>query len=475
MQPIPSPRGPKKRSGRVWKLITGLVLIMAVGLLIIVWRIEAIALNQVNRLLATHLIQGGQLQAIDIQLVAGRIELAGLTINPPTGHGTRPLLSMGQFVLDVEPWSLLNDTIIVEELLLNGMALSLVRDQKGTMGLNKLVVDRPATTTQSTETGDAQPPAPGSPDHGKPLPAIQVDRFLVDEGSLNYRDLALAKEPLVFPLNDIRLQIDRLRLLTDDGTSDPASLSLSAILKQPAKLPPAQLGVVARMSPLGDGVPAVNAQARMVGLKLDTLGSLLPPATRTALGASGLDSGIALALNDDRISLSAQALTDRNIRYDTIQVKGPLNAPQIQIAPVMSGVFRVTGGVLNIGKSSLATGVSLFEGSVETAKAAGSGALKVTKQFVKGLFDTGAGVATLDKQKIGEGLAGSTSGTIDMSMDSVKEAGSAAGGGLGQSVSDLTGSAALQAWEKSIPDRYQAYMEQARAALEKMPYPPVTK
>ena len=208
---------------------------------------------------------------------------------------------------------------------------------------------------------------------------------------------------------------------------------------------------------------------------LDTLGSLVPPATRTTLGGSGLDSGAALALNDSRISLSAQALTDRNIRYDTIQVQGPLNAPQIQIAPVMSGVFRVTDGVLNIGRSSLASGVSLVEGGVDTAKAAGTGALKVTKQFFKGLFDTGAGVATLDKERVGKGLTGSTKGTIDMSRDSVKGAGSAAGGGLDKSVSDLTGKAAVQAWDKGIPDRYQAYMEDARTALEKMPYPPVTE
>jgi phosphatidylserine/phosphatidylglycerophosphate/cardiolipin synthase-like enzyme len=50
----------------------------------------------------------------------------------------------------------------------------------------------------------------------------------------------------------------------------------------------------------------------------------------------------------------------------------------------------------------------------------------------------------------------------------------AAGSGLDQSVSDLTGEAALKAWEKSIPTRYQTAMRQAQDALAKMPYPPVT-
>jgi hypothetical protein len=472
----PVTRGPKKRFGWIWKLIIGLVLILVVGLTIILQRMETIALNQINRLLTTHLVQGGQLAAIDMQLVSGRIQLAGLTVNPPTGHGTQPLLSLDRFVLDVDPWSLMDDTIVVEELQLNTMALSLVRNKDGNLGLDQLVAHRSATQTESTDTGDDQTTASGPTDQKKKLPVIQINRILVDDGSLVYRDLALAKEPLVFPLNAIRLQIDGLRLLADDGARDPAALSLSFKLKQPAKLPMAHFGAVARMGPIPvGGLPAVNAQARMAGLKLDTLGSLLPSATRTALGGTGLDSGVALALNDGRISLSAQALTDRNIRYDTIQVQGPLNAPRIQIAPVMSGILRVTDGVLNIGRSSLATGVSLVEGGVDTAKAAGSGVMKATKQFFKGLVDTGAGLATLDKEKVGKGLAGSTKGTIDMSMDSMKGAKNAARDGLDRSASDLTGNAAVQAWDQGIPDRHQVYMQRARTALEKMPYPPTTE
>ncbi len=73
-----------------------------------------------------------------------------------------------------------------------------------------------------------------------------------------------------------------------------------------------------------------------------------------------------------------------------------------------------------------------------------------------------------------KGLVGSTVGTIDLSLDSAKGAGSAAGGGLDKSVSDLTGSAAVKAWDKGIPTRYQTAMQRAQKALEIMPYPPVT-
>jgi hypothetical protein len=119
---------------------------------------------------------------------------------------------------------------------------------------------------------------------------------------------------------------------------------------------------------------------------------------------------MALALNDGRISLDALALTDRNVRYDTIHVRGPLNAPKIEIAPVLTGVFRVKDGVLNIGKSGLGAGISIAEGGVNVAKEMGTGALNVGKKLLGGLFDTGKGLATMDAKQVEKGLVGSTVG-----------------------------------------------------------------
>jgi hypothetical protein len=169
------------------------------------------------------------------------------------------------------------------------------------------------------------------------------------------------------------------------------------------------------------------------------------------------------------------AVTDRNVRYDTIRVRGPLNAPTVEIAPVLSGVFRVTDGVLNLGKSGLGAGISIAEGGVNVAKEMGTGALNVGKKLLGGLFDTGKGLATLDAKQVGKGLAGSTVGTIDLSLGALGGAGGAAAGGVDKSVSDLTGSAAVQAWDKGIPKRYETAMQEAEKALAKMPYPPVTQ
>ncbi len=610
----------RKPRGWRWKIPLGLLVLLFVGLFLAILNINSIAHTQINQALKRFFSEGGTLDAIDIQLKAGRIELAGLTINPPQGYGIDPLLSLNTLELDVDITSLFSGEIVVEKLHLKGVSVIVARDKQGQLSPVKLVkpvaetsepepIDKgdeqtlrsiPAIRVNSIRLDDVsvrlidqlaeeqwsaglrlnlavddlqirdllnrdilvgkvnlalsaikvdQPPGFGpeklaslerlavttdgldlaspelvikqvlvqglasavtvhrdgssnlqklkkmlrgtakekGPNKAQPedetdisttengLPAVRIEQIQMESASLHYRDEALTAEALVFPMENLKLNVAQLRLFDNNAAADPAAISVSFQLKQPGKLPTAYFGTVAAMGPVNRGIPPTNAQVRLIGLKLDTLGSLIPPATRTAVGADGLDTGLALALNNGRISLNALALTDRNIRYDTIKVQGSLDAPVVKIAPIFAGVFRVTDGLLSIGKRGLGTGVSLAEGGFDVAKEVGSGTLKIGKKLVTGLFDTGTGLVTLDQKQVKKGLAGSTRDTIDLSMDSVKGAGMAAGVGLGTSVSDLTGDAALQAWDKGIPSRYQTAMQRAQKALAKMPYPPVTK
>lgn len=72
---------------------------------------------------------------------------------------------------------------------------------------------------------------------------------------------------------------------------------------QPGNLPIAYFGSVTRIGPVGTGMPLVNSQARLTGFKLDTLGSLIPSASRAAAGATGFDADLVLAL--DTVSISS--------------------------------------------------------------------------------------------------------------------------------------------------------------------------
>ena len=109
----------KKRRGWWWKIPVGLLLLLFVGLVIAVLNINSIAHGQINQAMKRFLAEGGTLDAIDIQLKQGRIELAGLTINPPQGYGTDALLALNALELDIDPTSLFSDEIVVEQLVLN--------------------------------------------------------------------------------------------------------------------------------------------------------------------------------------------------------------------------------------------------------------------------------------------------------------------------------------------------------------------
>ena len=460
-----------KSSGWRWKLPLAVFVLMAAVLAGAMLFLDDMALDQINSALTRHLTAGGRLEAIDIDLVAGRVELSGMTISAPEGHGTTPLLALPTLILDIDPMSLTCAELVVEELVLKGPQISLQRDVNGQTGLDRLIKsDETTLANRPVVKPEESIAASGEKDQK----VLLVKTIRLEDGAIAYQDSALTGKPMEFLLQEIVVQVSQLRLFDDNHTADPASIAATGQLKQLDELPAAHYGVVAHVGPVGQGIPAINAQSRMIGLKLDTLGALLPPATRTALGGDGLDAGMALALNQGRIRIDAQAVTDRNVRYDTIQVRGPVDAPVVALAPVMTGVFRVKDGVLNIGKQGFGAGIHIAESGVDAALKAGSGVLQAGKKFLGGVFDSGKGLLTLDHKKVKSGLVDATAGTIGDSLYAVEGTGDIAGLGLDRSLSRLTGKAAVQQWEQDIAQRFQTAMQGARKALSNMAYPPVT-
>jgi hypothetical protein len=284
------------------------------------------------------------------------------------------------------------------------------------------------------------------------------------------------EEHLVVDLDEIEIDIRGMRFYSNGKDVKPASVSMSFELAQPGELPTAYFGTLASVGPVGDGVPMINTQTRLVGLKLDTLGSFVPKATRTALGASGLDGALAMAVDGQNIDLRAFVLTDRGVEYRGLRVTGPLDAPVVKTGPIMAGALgRISDGMVNLGMGGLKTGVNVAEGGVEVVKELGTGAVDLGVNLGKSLFSATAGIVTLDKEKVKEGASGTTQGTVDITKDSVKGSGKAAGDSMKKSTSDLSGEDRVKAWEQDIPARYEASMEHARTVLADMPYPPVTE
>ncbi|BBO78546.1 hypothetical protein DSCW_59630 [Desulfosarcina widdelii] len=445
------------------------MLLILIALAGVILAIESIALDQINRALKRHLTEGGRLEAIDIRLATGRIAFSGVTVQSPKGDSGKPLLVLDNMVLDVDLATVFDDLIVIDELILKGMTIDLMRDAQGKTGLDNLLRSDDSSTAQNKA---------GTPKAAKPVaektirPSILIKKIRVADGVVNYQDIALTGKPMRFPLKDIAVSVGRLRLFDGDTAAETANIVISGQLQQPGQLPDAHFGILAQMAPISQNMPMMNVQTRLIGLKLNTLGVLLPPATRTTLGGDGLDSAMAMALNAGRIHLDAQVLTDRNVHYDTIHIRGPLDKPVVKIAPVAAGVFRVSGGVLNVGRRGLGTGIHIAESGVDVAKEIGEGALKAGKNLLTGLLDAGKGLLAMDDKQVKAGLVDSTAGTIGDTMKTVETAGRDAGLGLNGSVSRLTGKNNVQNWDQGIGQRFRKAMQQAREALDAMPYPP---
>lgn len=418
-------------------------------------------------------LEVGDLTQRAIKLASFALDLREVTVDQPPGFDVKKLARLKRLAVTSGKLDLASSKIALKEVLIEGLTGSVKVRADGVSNLQKL---NGVMRSKVDVTGEVKTQAEietGMPAPIRVLPAVVFDQIRMEGGRLNYRHEALNEEALVFPLNNIQMVVTHLRLFGDNAAVDPASVTLSFGLGQPEELPTAYFGSVAAMGSLSSGIPLMNAHLRLIGLKLDTLGSLISPATRTALGADGFDAGLAVALNTDTINLHASVLSDKNIQYDALQMQGPLNSPTVITEPILAGAFRhVSKNVLNVGKSGLNAGVGVVGDGAHMVGGVGADALEIGKKLVGNLFKTGAGVARRDQQGMREGLAGSIKDTVGLTLGSAQDTGAAAHGGLKKSFSRLSGNDRLQTWNQGIPVRFQAAMQQAKDALAKMPYPP---
>jgi hypothetical protein len=407
----------------------------------------------------------------------GRLTLAvhDVAIDQPKGFGTAPLLQMDRFTVAASKVDLGSSILPIDRLSVEKLSASVERNGEGVTNLQQL---KAALLGKPKAESDA--PAPSNPGKGgqepaKGPPSIRFEKIQVSDGSFTYHDRTISKEGLALPLRRMSLTATHLNLFDKNGAAEPASVTASFQLDQPGQLPTAYFGAEAVVGPI-ETAPPVNAQVRLVGFKLDTLGSLVPPATRTAIGATGFDASAAMAMDSSAIDLFAAIQTDHNVEYEALRVHGPLEKPKILLADILSGAFdRISDGLINLGGDALGAGVSIAKGGVSVLGDVGKGGWMLGKNLAVSTFGVAKGLVTLDSGEVGKGLQGATKESLAITAGSLKEAGTDAGHSLGDSVSDLTGDDRVRAWDSQIPARYEAVMEQAREFLSKMPYPPAVE
>ena len=419
----------------------------------------------------------GDLARREIEAGAFRLQLHGTEVDPPPGSELDKLARLEDLTLATKAVDLASPEIVVDQLHMAGLNASIQIDAKGVSNLQKLKAGLLGGSRSASDGSSPKKRVARSSDAERALPVIHLDQVRLENGALDYRQSSVDGTAYAFPIKYIRLEAAGLRLFDDLAMAAPASLSLSYKIKQPNTLPDAHYGAVAAMGRLGADVPSLNAQICYTGVKLETLGLLIPTGMRTTLNANGFDARLSLSLDEKAVNLYGTVTSDAGIRYDAIHIQDPLKAPKVEMGPAVAGVFsQVSGDMLNLGKGGLDAGTSVVESGVDVAAKAGSGTWEIGKNIGGNLLTIGTGLFTMDHRKMQKGLLGTTTGTLERTVDSVADTGKAAVGGLEKSVSSLSGDdETARAWDQGIADRHRAAMQQARSALAQMPYPPVTE
>lgn len=120
------------------KVILGIVLVLAliavIGVFLFLQNINAIVKTTVETIGPKVTLTEVGLNEANIQLKDGRAELYGLSIANPQGFSAANLLQMDNVVVDIDPATVADDVIVINEILIDGAQL--LAEQKGLKDTN---------------------------------------------------------------------------------------------------------------------------------------------------------------------------------------------------------------------------------------------------------------------------------------------------------------------------------------------------
>jgi len=194
-------------------------------------------------------VKVGDLAQQAIFLASFDLDLKGIAVDQPPGFGTRKLFSLDHFTVVSEKPEVPSKELVIKQVSLEGLTSFITMRSDGLTNLEKLneaLRGHHAETRQNKE--DIAVETTASTPKGI-MPPVLFEQISMEGGPVTYRDEVFADEPLEATLKDIRMEVNGLRLFTDNPDVDPASASVSLELEQPGDLPTAYFGTLGRHRP----------------------------------------------------------------------------------------------------------------------------------------------------------------------------------------------------------------------------------
>ena len=403
-----------------------------------------------------------------IALAQALVQVASAHIDQLPGHGLGTLLSVTQASVLVSAADGLDQAVNVQAATVASVYVSLAGSVDGRDNV------RPVLARLSDLVASAKRAFPAPPRPAKPLPALLVQRALVQDGRIDLALAGVASDPLALSLHALHFKAQEVRVYP--GATAPTvadgQVEVRCRIDQPGDHPDAETALLARVAPicLATGtLPDLRTRLVLTGFALDSVAAALPVGSRTALGADGLDLHASASHAAGVIAVEAEVIGDAGIRFP-LSAGGSLRNPRVDLGPLFGGVFnRVGGGLGSVGVDMATVGAGAVTGTAKAVGKLGSGLVSAGASLGEGLFDTVAGIVTLDSTRIGNGLESTTIGTVSAVAGAGLGAANTAGNDIGASVVARTGDQRLADWRQGIPARHAPAVAAARTALYPAP------
>ncbi len=319
----------KKALKMVGRIFVGL-LILVVALILL---LPLYGPSTVSRILSSQMNTEVSLDRLSLSARGGRLALRGFRVAQPQGFGPGNLLELGSLDVEIKTSSLWNKPVRIERVSADGLHVFVVRNKEGLMNVEAL-----APPSEAPAEEKAPVPAKTAPEASKET-LLVLESLTLEDSFIRYEDASLGDKPLDLVLTNVQVRVEHVQV---GGAGDPARVEVRLELVQPEQ--DAQLLVLARVGPVGAGVPAVKAAVRFVGLELGPLGAVVPPGVPQMLGGDALDLSVDAAVSQpDRLAVEILVTMAGGNTY-RMPIGGTLEAPEFDESSVLFGVAGRLGG-----------------------------------------------------------------------------------------------------------------------------------
>jgi hypothetical protein len=179
----------------VKKIILSLFILVVTGVILF----SVIALQNVDVIIKKTIETIGtqttktqvKLQAVNVSLRSGRGELLGLQVNNPKGYSTDYAFLMDQIALQVDPSSLLDDVIVINEITIDGVKIIAQQQDLNHLNLYALL----KSIRESTPAPRAKNPDPQIKNNVR----IMVEKVTLTNNNIKLISEQLGEQSIDFP------------------------------------------------------------------------------------------------------------------------------------------------------------------------------------------------------------------------------------------------------------------------------------